>query len=175
MAALVRRLVAELPVALVIDADALNLLGVDAAEVVRQARTPRVLTPHPGEMARLCGCTTADVGKDRLGIARRVAAASGAIVVLKGARTIVATPEGSAYVNPTANAALGTAGSGDVLSGAIGAFLAQGLDAKNAACAGVYVHGAAAALATQTVGSQQLIATDLPDAIARACEALRSV
>jgi NAD(P)H-hydrate epimerase len=175
MAGLVRRLVAELAVPLVIDADALNLLGVEAAEVVRQARAPRVLTPHPGEMARLCGCSTSDVGKDRLGIARRLAAASGSIVVLKGARTIVATPEGGAYVNPTANAALGTAGSGDVLSGAIGAFLAQGLDGKHAACAGVYVHGAAAAVATQTVGSHHLIATDLPDAIARACEVLRSV
>jgi len=175
MAALVRRLVVELAVPLVIDADALNLLGVEAAEVVRKSRAPRVLTPHPGEMARLCGCSTADVGKDRLGIARRLSAASGAVVVLKGARTIVATPEGTAYVNPTANASLGTAGSGDVLTGAIGAFLAQGLDAKDAACAGVFVHGAAAEIATQIVGSQHLIATDLPDAIARACEELRSV
>lgn len=175
MAALVRRLVAELAVPLVVDADALNLLGVEAAEVVRQARAARVLTPHPGEMARLCGCTTVEVGKDRLGIARRLAAASGATVVLKGARTIVATPEGAASVNPTANAALGTAGSGDVLSGTIGAFLAQGLGGKDAARVGVYVHGAAAAIAAQIAGSQHLLATDLPDAIARACEALRSV
>jgi NAD(P)H-hydrate epimerase len=175
MAALVRRLVAELPVPMVVDADGLNLLGVDAAEVVGKVGAPRVLTPHPGEMARLCGCSIRDVQNDRLGIARRLAAASGAVVVLKGARTIVATPDGSAYVNPTANAALGTAGSGDVLSGTIGAFLAQGLDAKDAACAGVFVHGAAADFATQTVGSHHLIATDLPDAIARACEALGSV
>jgi NAD(P)H-hydrate epimerase len=167
--------VAELPVPMVVDADGLNLLGVDAAEVVGKVGAPRVLTPHPGEMARLCGCSIRDVQSDRLGIARRLAAASGAVVVLKGARTIVATPDGSAYVNPTANAALGTAGSGDVLSGTIGAFLAQGLDAKDAACAGVFVHGAAADFATQTVGSHHLIATDLPDAIARACEALGSV
>lgn len=172
MAVLVRRLVGELAVPMVVDADALNLLGVEAADVVGKAAAPRVLTPHPGEMARLCGCTTADVARDRLGIARRLAAASGAIVVLKGARTIIATPDGTAFVNPTANAALGTAGSGDVLSGTIGAFLAQGLGVKDAACAGVFVHGAAAEVATQTVGSRHLVATDLPDAIARACEAL---
>jgi NAD(P)H-hydrate epimerase len=175
MAALVRRLVAELPLPLVIDADALNLLGVETAAVVRKARAPRVLTPHPGEMARLCGCSTADVARDRLGLARRIAADAGAVVVLKGARTIIAIPDGTAFVNPTANSSLGTAGSGDVLAGTIGALLAQGLGDKDAACAGVFIHGAAAEIATQTVGSQHLIATDLPDAIARACEALRSV
>lgn len=175
MATLVRRLVAELPVPLVVDADALNLLGRDAAEVLRQASAPRVLTPHPGEMARLCGCSTADVAKDRLGRARRLAADGGCVVVLKGARTIVATAAGTAYVNPTANAALGTAGSGDVLAGTVGALLAQGLGPEDAACAGVYVHGAAADIATRAVGSEHLIASDLPDAIARACEALRSV
>ena len=175
MAALVRRLVSELSLPLVIDADALNLLGEEAAEVVAKARAPRVLTPHPGEMARLCGCQIADVAKDRLGIARHLAMAASAVVVLKGARTIVAAPDGTAYVNPTANSALGTAGSGDVLAGTIGAFLAQGLEAKDAACAGVFVHGAAAEIATQTVGSRHLIATDLPDAIARACEELLSV
>jgi hydroxyethylthiazole kinase-like uncharacterized protein yjeF len=173
MAALVRRLVAELPLPLVVDADALNLLGGDAARIARGAAAARVLTPHPGEMARLCGCATTDVAKDRLGIARRLAAESGAVVVLKGARTIVATPDGTAYVNPTANPALGTAGSGDVLAGTLGAFLAQGLTAKDAACAGVFVHGAAADIATQTLGAQHLIATDLPEAIARACEILR--
>lgn len=175
MAALVRRLVAELERPLVVDADALNLLALDAAEILRKARGPRVVTPHPGEMARLCGCSTVDVGRDRLGIARRFAADAGAIVVLKGARTIVARPDGTAYVNPTANAALGTAGSGDVLAGTIGGFLAQGLDPTDAACVGVFVHGAAADLATQSVGSRQLMASDLPDAVARACEALRSV
>jgi len=175
MAALVRRLVAELPLPLVVDADALNLLGTDVAQVARKAAGARVLTPHPGEMARICGLGTADIAKDRLGVARRLAADSSAVVVLKGARTVVAVPDGTAYINPTANPALGTAGSGDVLAGTIGAFLAQGLGAKDAACAGVFVHGAAAEYATQAVGSQHLMATDLTDAIARACEALRSV
>jgi len=175
MAELVRRLVAELAVPLVVDADALNLLGTESAAVLAKAVAPRILTPHPGEMARLCGCTIADVGGDRLGFARRLAAQSNSVVVLKGARTIIAVPDGTAYVNPTANASLGTAGSGDVLSGAIGAFLGQGLDARHAACVGVFVHGAAADEATRVLCSGNLIATDLPDAIARACEALRPV
>ena len=175
MAALVRRLVVELPIPMVVDADALNLLGTEAAAVLTKAVAPRILTPHPGEMARLCASTIAEVAQDRLGFARRLAAASAAVVVLKGARTIIAVPDGTAYVNPTANASLGTAGSGDVLSGAIAALLGQGLDAQNAACAGVFVHGAAAAEASRALGSGNLIATDLPDAIARACEALRPV
>jgi hydroxyethylthiazole kinase-like uncharacterized protein yjeF len=174
MAALVRRLVAEMPLPLVIDADALNLLGAEAAQVAKAAVAARVLTPHPGEMARLCGCGTADVAKDRLGFARRLAAEAGSVVVLKGARTIVALSDGTAYVNPTANPALGTAGSGDVLAGTIGAFMAQGMDARDAACAGVFVHGLAADIAARTIGSQHLIATDLPEAIAEACETLRA-
>jgi NAD(P)H-hydrate epimerase len=108
-------------------------------------------------------------------MARRLAEESGAVVVLKGARTIIAVSDGTAYVNPTANASLGTAGSGDVLAGVIGGLLAQGLSATDAACVGVFVHGAAAEIAVKAVGSRHLIATDLPDAIARACEGLRSV
>lgn len=175
MAKLVRRLVVELRIPMVVDADALNLLGTEAAAVVGKAAAPRVLTPHPGEMARLCGSSIAEVAQDRLGFARRLAAAAAAVVVLKGARTIIAIPDGTAYVNPTANASLGTAGSGDVLSGAIAALLGQGLDAQDAARAGVFVHGAAADEAARALGSGNLIATDLPDAIARACEALRPV
>jgi NAD(P)H-hydrate epimerase len=175
MAELVRRLVVELPIPMVVDADALNLLGVGIAAATSKSAAARILTPHPGEMARLCGCTTADVAKDRLGLARRLASNSGAVVVLKGARTVIAIPDGTAYLNPTANASLGTAGSGDVLSGTIGALLGQGLAAKDAACAGVFLHGLAADEATRTLGSGNLIATDLPDAIARACEALRAV
>jgi ADP-dependent NAD(P)H-hydrate dehydratase / NAD(P)H-hydrate epimerase len=132
-----------------------------------------VLTPHPGEMARLRGATIGEIQKDRLGNARRLAAEAKAVVVLKGARTVIAAPDGTAFVNPTANPALGTAGSGDVLAGAIGGFLAQGLDAPAAACVGVFVHGLAAEVATQTLGGSHLMASDLPDAIARACAELQ--
>jgi NAD(P)H-hydrate epimerase len=170
MRALVSRLAAELSVALVLDADALNLLGRDAASVVRRAPAPRVLTPHPGEMARLMGLSTADVQKDRLGHARRLAAETGAVVVLKGARTVIAAADGNAYVNPAANPSLGTAGSGDVLTGLIAGLLGQGMAAIDAACAGVFVHGRAAEDAATVLGTRRLLAGDLPDAIARVME-----
>ena len=173
MSALVRRLVAELPIPLVVDADALNLLGEEVAPVASSARAARILTPHPGEMARVCGLPIAEISKDRLGHARRLAERSRAVVVLKGARTVIATPEGIAHINPTANAALGTAGSGDVLTGVIASLLAQGLAAPDAACAGVFVHGESADAAIRTLGSHNLMASDLPDAIARTLEGLR--
>ena len=175
MAALVRRLVAELPIPLVVDADALNLLGEDVARVASPARAARILPPHPGEMARLCGLPVGEIMKDRLGYARRLAERTRAVVVLKGARTVIARPEGTADINPTANAALGTAGSGDVLTGVIASLLAQGLAAPDAACAGVFVHGESAEIAIRTLGSHNLMAGDLPDAIARTLEGLRSL
>ena len=126
-------------------------------------------------MARLCGLPIAEITKDRLGHARRLAERSHAVVVLKGARTVVASPEGTAFINPTANAALGTAGSGDVLTGVIASLLVQGLHVLDAACAGVFVHGESAEIAIQTLGSHNLMAGDLPDAIARTLEGLRSL
>jgi hydroxyethylthiazole kinase-like uncharacterized protein yjeF len=170
MQALVRRLVRELPVPLIVDADGLNLLGTEAAALARQAPAPRAFTPHPGEMARLAGTTTAEVQADRLGQARRLAAAANAVVVLKGARTVIAAPDGEAHVNPAANPSLGTAGSGDVLTGVITALCGQGLPVLDAARAGVHLHGLAADEATRTLGTRHLIAGDLPDAIARVIE-----
>ena len=175
MTALVRRLVTDLPMPLVVDADALNLLGEDVVPVASAARAARILTPHPGEMSRLCGLPIAEIEKDRLGHARRLAERSHTVVVLKGARTVLATPDGTAYINPTANPALGTAGSGDVLTGVIASLLAQGMQAADAACAGVFVHGESAEDAIQTLGSHNLMASDLPDAIARTLEGLRSL
>jgi NAD(P)H-hydrate epimerase len=170
MGALVRRLVRELPLPLVVDADGLNLLGTEAAALARAAPAPRVFTPHPGEMARLVGATTAEVQADRLGQARRLAAAAGAVVVLKGARTVIAAPDGGAHVNPAANPSLGTAGSGDVLTGVIVALCGQGLPALDAARAGVHLHGLAADDAARVLGSRHLVAGDLPEAIARVSE-----
>jgi NAD(P)H-hydrate epimerase len=170
MHALVKRLAAELPLPLVIDADALNLLGAEAAPILRTARAPRLLTPHPGEMARLCGVSTAEVQRDRLGHARTLAAAANAVVVLKGARTIVAGPDGTAHVNPAANPALGTAGSGDVLTGLVASLVCQGLTPVDAARVGVYLHGLGADEAARTLGTHHLLAGDLPEAIARAFE-----
>jgi len=168
MRALVERLVAEVSVPAVIDADGLNLLGTaDAAiSILARAAAPRILTPHPGEMARLTGRSSAEVQEDRLGCARTFAAASRAIVVLKGPRTLIVTPDGDAYVNPAIEPALGTAGSGDVLTGVIGALLAQGLAPVEAAIAGTYLHGRAGARARALHGAPGTIAGDLPVAVA---------
>jgi ADP-dependent NAD(P)H-hydrate dehydratase / NAD(P)H-hydrate epimerase len=166
MAALVRRFVVECTSPLVVDADALNHLGQDAA-ILLKANGPRILTPHPAEMARLLGRTVHDIQSDRLNSVRTLAEQSGAVVVLKGARTLVAEPEGTVYINPAASAALGTAGSGDVLTGVVGAFLAQGLSVLQAAVCGVFLHGMAGDDACREQSMQSLVAGDLPDAVAR--------
>jgi hydroxyethylthiazole kinase-like uncharacterized protein yjeF len=174
MRQVVRRLVREWTLPLVIDADGLSLLGTEAPALLNGAAGPRVLTPHPGEMGRLVSLSTAEIAADRLGVARRLAAASGAIVVLKGARTVIATPAGEAFINPTADPALGTAGSGDVLTGVTVGLLAQGLSPIDAARAAVFVHGAAADEAKRAVGSRLIMAGDLPLAIARVLERMVS-
>jgi len=168
MRALVARLVAEVKVPLVIDADGLNLLGDQGAALLAAAPAPRVVTPHPGEMARLSGRSSGDVQRARLETARAFAVASRAIVVLKGPRTLTAAPDGAVYINPAIEPALGTAGSGDVLTGVVGALLAQGLAPLAAAVAGVFLHGRAGALAGRTHGAPGAIAGDLPDAVASA-------
>ncbi|HEY8497428.1 MAG TPA: NAD(P)H-hydrate dehydratase [Limnochordales bacterium] len=163
---------AERPV--VADADALYALGEGARflERIRERRFPLVLTPHPGEMARLCAATVKDVLANPLAIARDRARAWGAVVVLKGSPTIVAAPDGRAYINSTGSSALGTGGTGDVLAGAIGGLLAQGADPLAAAVAGVYVHGLAGDLAAAARGPAGIVAGDvadsLPQALARA-------
>jgi NAD(P)H-hydrate epimerase len=155
----------------VLDADALNLVA-GIVETVKRATGPVVLTPHPGEAARLLGTTVADVEGDRLAAARALAERSQAVVVLKGARTIVCDG-GFCSVNPTGGPELATGGSGDVLAGLIGALLAQGASAVDAARAAVYVHGLAGEdLATQH-GSRGVISSDLPLAIARVLQRVR--
>jgi hydroxyethylthiazole kinase-like uncharacterized protein yjeF len=166
MRTVVHQLASRLPLPMVIDADALNALGTDAPKILGSAPAPRVLTPHPGEMGRLLGISTAEVQSDRLGHARALAAATGAIVVLKGARTIIAAPDGQAFISPIACSALATAGSGDVLTGVTGALLARRVDALTAAEIAVYVHGAAGESLAAELGDG-VVAGDLPRAIAR--------
>jgi NAD(P)H-hydrate epimerase len=165
MRAVVRALAARLPLPMVIDADALNGLGTEAPGILAGAPAPRVLTPHPGEMGRLLGISTADVQADRLGHARRFAAAARAVTILKGARTVVASPDGAVFVNPAATSALATAGSGDVLTGVVGALLARRLEPLTAAQIAVYVHGAAGEALAPRLGDG-VVAGDLPLAIA---------
>ncbi|MFN3413229.1 MAG: NAD(P)H-hydrate dehydratase [Thermoanaerobaculum sp.] len=131
---------------LVLDADALTLLA-GQLEKLRGRTAPTVLTPHPGELARLLGITPAQVQEDRPAWARRTAERCGGTVVLKGFHTLVAEAEGPVWVNPTGSPGLASGGAGDVLAGLIGAFLAQGLPAKQAAALGVFLHGRAAELA----------------------------
>ena len=159
--ALVRRLVERLPHPMVIDADGLNAL---AGLEFEEAGRVRILTPHPGEMARLAFTTARAVQADRLGIARSFAMRRKVVVVLKGYRTLTATPDGRVLVNPTGGPGLASGGVGDVLTGTIAGLLAQHpSDPALAAAAGVYWHGLAGDLATQEKGEKALIATDLLD------------
>lgn len=137
-----RRLWEGTEVPLIIDADALNILA-DADYGAWSRRHPVILTPHPGEMARLAGISTAEVQRDRIGLALSYAEQHGVTLVLKGAHTVIATPEGRAYINITGHPGMGTGGAGDVLTGMIAGLLAQGLNAAQAAAFGVYLHGLA--------------------------------
>ncbi|MBF0169996.1 MAG: NAD(P)H-hydrate dehydratase [Nitrospinae bacterium] len=138
----VERVVRESPLPLVLDADALTVMG--AADWLAGRTAPTVVTPHPGEMGRLVGLSTEAVQTDRVGTAKGYAAAIGAVVVLKGARTVVAAPDGMVWINPTGNDALATGGTGDALAGMIVSLLAQGATPTNAAVAAVWLHGRAA-------------------------------
>jgi ADP-dependent NAD(P)H-hydrate dehydratase / NAD(P)H-hydrate epimerase len=149
---------------LVIDADGLNLLHqIDGWSAKLPAES--VLTPHPGEMARLLGSDVEAVQADRVGVAQRAAAEWKQIVVLKGAGTIIAAPDGRTRINRVATAALATAGTGDVLAGAIAGFLAQGLTPFDAAVLGVYIHGRAGELVAEELGDAGVLAGDVADAL----------
>jgi NAD(P)H-hydrate epimerase len=157
---------------LVADADALNAFaGRPGFFAKRRAAT--VLTPHPGEAGRLLRKSTRAVQADRAGAVRALARASRAVVVLKGAHSLIGTPDGEIAVNPTGTPLLATAGSGDVLSGVIGALLAGGLSARDAAVAGVWLHGAAAQRLEPLLGDAGLLAHEVADAIPGARRALR--
>jgi NAD(P)H-hydrate epimerase len=147
---------------LVVDADGLNALAAwEGEEWWRRLPAPAVLTPHPGEMARLMGVKTGEVQAERLEAAREMAARWGHVVVLKGAYTVVANPGGPTLVLPFATPALATAGSGDVLAGAIVGLLAQGLSPFDAALAGAYIHGLAGSWAGEEIGPAGAVAGDL--------------
>ena len=160
-AAFVQGLVERSGVPLVLDADALNAFAGDPDRLVARDGLEVVITPHPGEMARLLDRTVDLVQKDRLGAAREFAASHRVHVVLKGHRTVIAGPEDRAFINLTGNPGMATGGTGDVLTGMIAAFLAQLLDPEAACKVGVYLHGSAGDLAEAEEGETSLIATDL--------------
>jgi NAD(P)H-hydrate epimerase len=162
--ALAQALVERIEQPLLVDADGLNALAaVDLAPAVRR-RAPTVVTPHSGELGRLLRKSSAEVEASRLACAREAADRTGAVVVLKGDDTLVSGPDALA-VNRGGSPALATAGTGDVLSGVIAAFLARGLDAFEAAAAGVYVHAEAGRAAARRLGAESVIAGDVIDSL----------
>jgi NAD(P)H-hydrate epimerase len=164
-AATVRGLVARLKKPLVLDADALNAL-VDAQELLEKRSAPTVLTPHPGELGRLLGASTAEVQGDRVSSSAKLAGPN-RVVVLKGAGTIT-SGDGRQIINTSGSPALATAGTGDVLSGIVGAFLAQGLDPLEAGALAAYVHGRAGEAAAALLTPVSVTAEDLPDFLPQA-------
>jgi ADP-dependent NAD(P)H-hydrate dehydratase / NAD(P)H-hydrate epimerase len=158
---LVRNLVARIQVPMVVDADGLNAFEGRVAELNGRGRT-LVITPHPGEMARLAGSTIADVQKDRLGVARKFAREHELIVLLKGHRTLVVQPDGEVWVNTTGNPGMATGGTGDILTGMVAGMIAQHPKHVFAAVlAAVHLHGLAGDVMRERVGEHSLVATDL--------------
>jgi len=155
-------------VPIVLDADALNVCAEAPARIRDRGGADVVLTPHPGEMARLCGKSVQEVQTDRVDAARRFAAGHRAHVVLKGSRTIVAAPDGAVHVNPTGNPGMATGGTGDVLTGAVAAWRAQLADPTAACNTAVYLHGLAGDRAAEVCGEVALTASDLAAALGRA-------
>ena len=156
-----RALIDRVETPLVLDADALTVLSNDPGRLLGREERDIIITPHPGEMARLIGTTTDEVQANRIQVASEFASTHHVYVVLKGHRTVIATPEGRIFINPTGNAGMATGGTGDVLTGMIAAFLAQLLDAEAACRLAVFLHGMAGDLAEISEGQVAMTATDL--------------
>jgi NAD(P)H-hydrate epimerase len=153
---------------MVLDADGLNAFEGHVAELNGTGRS-LVITPHPGEMARLVGSSVAAVQRDRLNVARTFAREHGVIVVLKGHRTVIAEPDGPVWVNTTGNPGMATGGTGDILTGMVAGLIAQNPDRiMEAVIAAVHLHGLAGDVACETMGEHSLVATDLLTALPEA-------
>ena len=164
----VREVLRRTTIPAVIDADGLNALA-EHTDVLKRAKAPTIITPHPGEMARLCGTDIKTVQADRVTIARNFAKSHNTVVVLKGHKTVIAAPAGETWVNCTGNPGMATGGTGDVLTGIIAGLLAQHpKDPMLCAIAAVYLHGMAGDLASEHVGEISLMATDLIDLLPEA-------
>jgi NAD(P)H-hydrate epimerase len=166
---LVRKLLRTLRLPIVLDADGINALS-GHTPLLTQTSSPVVLTPHPGEMGRLLGTTGQKVQIHRLETARSFAQSHQVWLILKGAHTILAEPEGNLFINPTGNAGMASGGTGDVLAGMLGGFISQGLDPLQASQVGVYLHGLAGDLAAGWIGTRGMIAGDLIECIPQAIQ-----
>ncbi len=161
-------LLAEVKKTLIIDADGLNLLA-DNPKLLTKLPKDTVLTPHPGEFARLTGLSTKEIAEDRIGLVRKYAIEWGVTVLLKGSPTLTALADGMVYINPTGNAGMATGGSGDVLTGVIASLVVQGISCEQVAWVAAYLHGEAGDIAASEYGQAGMIASDiiesLPEAI----------
>jgi hydroxyethylthiazole kinase-like uncharacterized protein yjeF len=169
----VQTLLAEIDLPLILDADGINALT-ELPQQLKQRRAPTLLTPHPGEMSRLIKSTPQEVQRSRIQTARSFAREHNVVLVLKGARTLIAEPSGQIFVNPTGNTGLAKGGSGDVLTGLIAGFAAQGLPLRDAAVCGVYLHGVAGDLAAAEIGARAMIPSDVITYISKAFRSLES-
>lgn len=161
---LVHRILQEISVPLVIDADGLNALA-GHADILKKSGAPIILTPHPGEMARLVDTTSREIQQDRIGSARHFSRRFNVHLVLKGARTVIAHPDGTVFINPTGNSGMASGGMGDVLTGMIAGFLAQGYAPESAAHLGVYLHGSGADYLARKKGPVGFLASEVMNRI----------
>lgn len=164
-------LLGNLKIPVVADADAVNIIAVNTG-VLKDIKVPLILTPHPGEMARLCGVSSKDVQDNRISFARDFSTKYGVYIVLKGARTVVSTPEGNIYINPTGNAGMASGGMGDVLTGMISGFLAQGYTPEESCILGVFIHGLAGDMVSSMYGSTGFYASEVADMVPEAVDRL---
>jgi len=172
-AKLVQKLVRSVNLPAVIDADGLSALG-GKLDLVRKSQKELILTPHPGEMARLTNTSSQEIQQNRIQVSREFAQKYGVILVLKGARSLVAGPQGEVFINPTGNPGMASGGTGDILTGMIGGFLAQGFPALEAAKLGVFLHGLAGDFVAHRKGSRGIAAMDLAEEAPRLLRALAS-
>ena len=172
---LVREFALRCPGPLVIDADGLFPFANAALRALKVRKAATILTPHPGEAARLLGVTAAEINRDRVGAARRVAAEAGCVVILKGAATVISGPDGRTAINPTGGPALGSGGTGDVLTGIVVGLVAQRVPAFEAAALGAWLHGFAGDRVTARRGRSGLLASEVAAELPEACETLRGL
>ena len=159
---LILKLIEKISKPLVLDADALNALSENPG-LLKKRKNVAVLTPHPGEMARLIGKDISYVQKNREKVAKEIALEYNCVAILKGYKTIIANPSGETYVNDTGNSGMSTGGVGDVLTGMVASFMGQGIDAYSASVLSVYFHGKAGDVAAKDKGQLSMIATDILD------------
>lgn len=170
----IHKLLPEIEIPMVIDADGLNAIAEDVS-VFAKLKAPLVITPHPGEMSRLTGTTTQIVQSNRLSAALDTAKRFGSVLVLKGAGTVISSPDGQAWINSTGSPAMASGGTGDVLTGSIVGLLAQGLSPLDAAICSVYIHGRAGEIAAEEIGESGVAATDLLPLLTRVMKELKAI